>query len=424
MVHLHYPPSSPPPPSESTTPSSSTTSKKIRKETQLRSLATRLARAERPMVHVDFVIGKVDGPHRKKLRTYLGIIACNKTKFDIPESSDLRTKKKILQTVGEQLGLFKSDLTSKWAQAHGKEGKDDKDVRKKAQAIQKQNTTPHMLSRGGYDFLEKKLMEEKQKKRLEEASQPGSTDTVDSLEEQASQVSFLAHGRQDVLTAAIGRPEHHGHVRVARADVTIKNYFGPTSRGSRTSSSMAAEDLEQLTQKIRNQLEESITQQSQMQSQRLTLLLEVEVGLSATHVSTKEICVDPSGQDPEMGDSNKCGLYVNDSPPQLVALGRVYEGSMTFHSVPLGNDQVKVGLEEVRDVDARVAKGLTKPVDMSDLNVNPLYLMTLTISQLFLKLLQVSWDATMFGVYNDNFPLYMFLLISALKGFDEGFNDS
>ena len=30
------------------------------------------------MVHVDFVIGKVDGPHRKKLRTYLGIIACNK----------------------------------------------------------------------------------------------------------------------------------------------------------------------------------------------------------------------------------------------------------------------------------------------------------------------------------------------------------
>jgi len=31
------------------------------------------------------------------------------------------------------------------------------DVRKKAQAIQKQNTTPHMLSRGGYDFLEKKV---------------------------------------------------------------------------------------------------------------------------------------------------------------------------------------------------------------------------------------------------------------------------
>ena len=35
-----------------------------------------------------------------------------------------------------------------------------------------------MLSRGGYDFLEKKLMKEKQKKHLEEATQFGSTETV------------------------------------------------------------------------------------------------------------------------------------------------------------------------------------------------------------------------------------------------------
>ena len=44
----------------------------------------------------------------------------------------------------------------------------------------------------------------------------------DSLEDQALQDSFIAHGRQDVLTAAIGYPEHPGHVRAARADVTIK----------------------------------------------------------------------------------------------------------------------------------------------------------------------------------------------------------
>ena len=52
------------------------------------------------------------------------------------------------------------------------------DVRNKAHTIQKQNTYPHMLSREGYDFLEKKLMEEKQKKRLEEAAQSGSIDTL------------------------------------------------------------------------------------------------------------------------------------------------------------------------------------------------------------------------------------------------------
>jgi len=72
------------------------------------------------------------------------------------------------------------------------------------------------------------------------------------LEEQASQGSFVAHGRQDVLTAAIGRPEHPDRVCAAGTDVMIKQYFGSTPRTSNTSSSMAPEDLEQLTQKIKD----------------------------------------------------------------------------------------------------------------------------------------------------------------------------
>jgi len=80
------------------------------------------------------------------------------------------------------------------------------------------------------------------------------------LEDQTSQGSFVAHGCQDVLIAAIGRPEHPGCVRAARVGVTIKQYFGPAPRTFRTSSSMAPEDLEQLMQKIRDQLEESITE--------------------------------------------------------------------------------------------------------------------------------------------------------------------
>jgi len=51
-------------------------------------------------------------------------------------------------------------------------------VRKKAQAIQKQNTAPRVLSRGGYEYLENKLMDEKRKKKLEEVAQSGSTNTV------------------------------------------------------------------------------------------------------------------------------------------------------------------------------------------------------------------------------------------------------
>jgi len=52
------------------------------------------------------------------------------------------------------------------------------DVRKKAHAIQKQNTAPHVLSHGGYEYLEKKLMDEKTKKKLEEAAQSGSIEAV------------------------------------------------------------------------------------------------------------------------------------------------------------------------------------------------------------------------------------------------------
>ena len=51
-------------------------------------------------------------------------------------------------------------------------------MQKKAQVIQKQNTAPHVLSRGGYEYLEQKLLAEKIKKKLEEAAQSGRVDGV------------------------------------------------------------------------------------------------------------------------------------------------------------------------------------------------------------------------------------------------------
>ncbi|KAL5162061.1 hypothetical protein HKD37_07G019239 [Glycine soja] len=170
------------------------------------------------------------------------------------------------------------------------------DVRKKAQAIQKQNTAPHVLSRGGYEYLEQKLLAKKTKKKLEEAAQSGSVDDIidppspirrhvkwkmartkktgemtteaakeiadkiDSFEEQASQGSFVPHGRQDVLTAAIGCPEHPGRVCAVGAGVTIRQYFRSAPWTSRSSSLLPPEELQQLTQQIRDQLEESITE--------------------------------------------------------------------------------------------------------------------------------------------------------------------
>ncbi|KAL5153872.1 hypothetical protein HKD37_19G053351 [Glycine soja] len=455
------PPSShlPPPPSlTGATSQSPSTLKRTRKATWLRSLVTRPVGAERPLVHVNLATKKADGPHRKKLRTYLGI-----AEFNIPKASDLRTKKKILQTVGERWRQFKSNLTSN---GHLQL------TRKVSTTLYAKSTT--LARRSGPNFVrpaetlrgrmcEKRHRPSRSKTlpltcclmaRTKKTGQMTSeaakeiVDNIDSLEDQASQGSFVAHGRQDVLTAAIGRPAHPGCVRAAGAGVTIKQYFGPAPRTSRTSSSMAPEDLEQLTQQIRDQLEESIiekvTQQlmlsfSQMQSQFQLQMQSQRLALPP-EPGTKESCVDPLGNDLDTGDSDNCRLYIEENSPHLVALGRVYEGSTTVQNIPLLHDQVKVGVEEVRDANAPIlvpieevklvaqtfntflawlthlvkrlseqgVVGPTKPADRLDHDVDdPLYLMTLTIPQLFLKPLQVMWDATVFGVFNEDFPLYI-----------------
>ncbi|KAH1253977.1 hypothetical protein GmHk_04G010517 [Glycine max] len=435
----------PPPVDASTSPS---TLKRTRKATRLQSLATRPPGVERPVVNVDLSTGKADGPHKKKLRIYLGIVARDKVdvtydtwkevlaaqkdliwediqaEFEIPEASNSRTKKKILQTVGECWRQFKSDLTRKWALAADKDGVDDIVCEK--YGISNEKWTQFCQTR---------------KDSLWE----------DSLDEQTSQGLFVPHGRQDVLIAAIGRPEHPDRVRAIGADFTIKQYFGSTPRTSRSSSSMPPEDLQQLTQQIKDQLKESITEkvtrqlmasfsqmqsqfQSQMQSQGLALPPEPEVGPSGARVSTKESCVAPSGNDPGTGDSDKCGLYIEENPSCLVALGRLYEGFTTVHNIPLFHGQVKVGVEEVKDAEAFVpvptdevtlvgqtlntflawpthlvkfVSPAKPPKSLDDVVDDPLYLMALTIPQLFLKPLQVMWDATIFGVFNENFPLYI-----------------
>ncbi|KAL5134501.1 hypothetical protein HKD37_03G007643 [Glycine soja] len=509
------PPPLPPPPTDAS--ASLSTLKRTCKATRLRSLATRPPGAERPVVNVDPTTGKADDPHKKKLRTYLGIVARDKVNVTYDTWKEVPTAQKDLiwediQIVGERWRQFKSDMTRKLALAADKDGADDivcekygiskekwthfcqtrRDPSWETQASQKQDTAPHVLSRGGYEYLEEKIMAENTKKRIEEAAKSGSTediidppspirrhvkwkmactkktgqmtseeakeiaDRIDSLDEQASQGLFVPHGRQDILTVAIGRPEHPGRVRAVGVGVTIKQYFRSASRASRSSSSMPPEDLEQLTQQIRDQLEESIIEkvtrkmmasfsqmqsqfQSQMQSQGLALPPESEVGPSGPRVSTKESCVAPSRNDPGTGHSDKCGLYIEENPSRLVALGRLYEGSTTIHNIPLLHCQVKVGVEEVKDAEALVpvptdeftlvgqtlntflawptyfVKRLSEQLCLQQnlqkarmkRSMTPLYLMTLIIPQLFFKPLQVMWDATIFEVFNQNFPLYI-----------------
>ncbi|KAH1228799.1 hypothetical protein GmHk_10G028727 [Glycine max] len=445
------PPASPPPPPPSplAAPTDASASPSIVKQTRkascLRSLSTRPPGAERPVVHVDPATGKADGPHRKKLRTYLGIVARDKVdvtydhwkevptaqkdliwediqaEFEIPEASDSRTK-------GKQ---FKLDLTRKWALAADQDGVEDtvcekyviskeklaqfcqthrdpswEDLCKKAQAIQKQNTAPTFC-------LMRKLLAEKTKKKLEEVAQSGS---VDGVIDPPSPV------------------RRHVKWKMARTKKTGE---------------MAIEAAKEIAEKIVSHFQLNVTRQlmasfsqmqSQMQSQGLALPPEPLVGPSDPRISTKGSCVDPSGNDPETGDSDRCGLYIEADPTRLVALGRVYEGSIVVYNTPLLLGQVKVGVEEVTNADAPVpvptdevslvgqalhtflawpthlVKSLSQQVAVSPAKPPPkpdpevddlLYLMTLTIPELFLRPYQVTWDAIVFRVFNLDFPLYI-----------------
>ncbi|KAH1249414.1 hypothetical protein GmHk_05G012763 [Glycine max] len=171
----------------------------------------------------------------------------------------------------------------------------------------------------------------------------------------ASQGSFVPHGRQDLLTTTIG------------AGVTIKQNFGLAPRSSPDSTNQGSAGgsiIEKVTQQLMlsfNQMQSQL--QSQIQSQGLALPPEPEVGPSATRVSTKGSCVDPSPTDLETGDLDKCGLYIKDNPSHLVALGRVYEGSIVVHNIPLLHGQVKVGVEQVKDAEAPV------PVPTDEVNL-------------------------------------------------------
>ncbi|KAH1189875.1 hypothetical protein GmHk_20G057558 [Glycine max] len=150
-----------------------------------------------------------------------------------------------------------------------------------------------------------------------------------------------------------------------------------------------------------NQMQSQI--QSQMQSQGLALPPEPLVGPSGPRVSTKGSCVDPSRNDLEIGDSDRCyGLYIEANPACLVALGRVYEGSTVVHNTPLLPGQVKVGVEEVKDDPVSV------PTDEVSLVGQAIHTFLTWLTHLIKSLSQqVTWDATVFEVFNPDFSLYI-----------------
>ncbi|KAH1203689.1 hypothetical protein GmHk_17G049859 [Glycine max] len=240
-------------------------------------------------------------PDPPPLSNESGYIRGPMAKFDIGEATKVKTK--VMSTVATRWRQFKSTLTSKFVFAKS-EGQQTQDVgiRKRAQSIQKHNDCPHVLSRGGYDLLEKKLLDQKRKRIQEEAllsenaaslDEPPSpikrhvkwkvartravgnmtsesaqeiADKIDSLEEQVTQGSFVPHGRQDILNTAIGRPEHGGRVRAAGSGVTITQYYGRASRTcSSSSTSISQQQLDEVVARLREDMTGQIREELRTQ---------------------------------------------------------------------------------------------------------------------------------------------------------------
>ncbi|KAH1266008.1 hypothetical protein GmHk_01G001602 [Glycine max] len=328
---------------------SEATSKRSRTTTRLRTLTLRTVDQPIPAVYVDPATGRASGPMREKFHSYLGVVAREKVpiihnnwkdvpetlkeivwndilaKFDIAEATKVKTK--VMSTVATRWRQFKSTLTSKFVFAKT-EGQQTQDVvtkygldpeawkqfeetrltpnwegiRKRAQSIQKHNDCPHVLSRGGYDLLEKKLLDQKRKRIQEEAllsENPASVDEppspikrhvkwkvartravgnmtsdsaqeiadkIDSLEEQVTQDSFVPHGRQDILNTAIGRPDHGGRVRATGSGVTITQYYGRASRTcSSSSTSISQQQLDEVVARLREDMTGQIREELRTQ---------------------------------------------------------------------------------------------------------------------------------------------------------------
>ncbi|KAL5179747.1 hypothetical protein HKD37_01G001002 [Glycine soja] len=311
--------------------------------------------------HVNPATGRASSPHKKKFHSYLGIVARDKINilysnwkdvlealknliwddivgtFDIPEV--FNTKKKFISSVATLWRNFMSSMTTNYVYID-KEGQDDQTLCnkygqdpktceefKKAQDIQKHNNCPHLLSSGGYLLLEKNMMEDKRKKRQEES--------FSFLH--MTHGCFVPHGHQDILTIAIGRPEHSSHVCAMGVSMTISQYFGHASHGSNNSTSIIPQYGREKQEENKHSIERI------KEELREPPPVEANIQVYGAHVSTNGSCanttIKPSGEEP-YSDIKLTMWFIREG--------------VNYTPCALTDDMVKVLIEEVRDADAQV----------------------------------------------------------------------
>nr|KYP38258.1 hypothetical protein KK1_040505 [Cajanus cajan] len=267
--------------------------------------------------------------------------------WDIPNTK--RMRRKTLSIVAERWRQYKTTLTNKYIFGE-KKGQFPGD---KNPTIDQETWNTFIESRMSVEFL-------------------------DILDQQAKEGSFVSHGRQDILTVAIGKPEHTGRVRAAGRSHTLQTYFGPQSSSHSSGSvdqllelkvsqvvatyedklSQLKQEMQRQRQDENRQLKDDMQRQLQEYMQSLSQQFQQKtppIEPVVAHVSTKGSCAatNPSTSATDHGTSNKCELFV-DGSLDLVGIGRIHMLGSVVHHQTMGNDMVRVSVLDVRNPKARV----------------------------------------------------------------------
>ncbi|KAL3627387.1 hypothetical protein CASFOL_028750 [Castilleja foliolosa] len=314
-----------------------------------------------------------------------------------------RFKKKWLTYVGGRWSVFKTNLTSdyiygvKEGPPYTKDYKfldkvtwdafvalrltpEEKAKRKKAQEVQSKNKCPQRTSRGGYELLGQKIMEEKMKERQAASQDPyeiipppspptrhekwkraridksGKYTTpeveiiaqkIDSLEEQESSGSFKASGSNDLLVVAIGKPDHPCRVRGVGRGYTVSTYFGKRRQSADV---VSREEFNNSMAEMDKKLQMILSSQAFSYKEPLTPVVESAKG-SNFYAALNLNDGDKADED-HINDEYE--LYVEDLQRRLVAYGHIHDLGSNIHNLKLKADEVRVTVVRVVVGDAEV----------------------------------------------------------------------
>ncbi|KAL3617165.1 hypothetical protein CASFOL_038912 [Castilleja foliolosa] len=325
------------------------------------------------------------------------------------EKLQSRFKKTWIAYVGGRWSVFKTNLTSDYIYSGKKEAPylndykfldkvtwdafvalrltpEEKAKRKKGQEIQSYNKCPQRTSRGGYELLSKKIMDEKIKERQEASQDPSEiipppspptrheqwkrarinkagqyitpevkdiAERIDSLEEQQSSGSFKSSGTNDLLAVAIGKPDHPCRVRGMGRGYTVSTYFGKQRQThgmvSREEFNKTREEFNETIADMGAKLQMLLSSQTISSREPLTPVVDSAKG---SNLSTAPNHVEYDDHGDEHNDEYE--LYVEDPIRRLVAYGQIHELGSTIHNMKMKDDEVRVTVVRVVVEDAEV----------------------------------------------------------------------